>query len=438
MHQLAKRLKAKAESSGDPLDEPLQALDWWYPENEQGEPEIESVIAEINGWKTNPEAGSEGVYREGKDARGLPHHGPQISRYEELKDDGSTASGCWIYAGVLGPDGINKARRREPHGRYGHGWGFAWPADRHIIYNRASAKPDGRPWSDEKNLIWWDQEQKEWIGHDVPDFKKDKPPTYKPPPDAEGLDAQPGDAPFILHEDGLGWIFVPKGLQDGPLPTHFEPIESPVQNALYPRNTNPPIHWYTRPDNLKAPPGDPRFPYVLTTFRLTEHHTAGGMSRWLPHLAELQPEMFAEISPEMATDLGIKHGDLVTIVSLRGGIEARAMVSRRIQPIHLNGKVVYQVALPFHFGSGGPAPGGSANDLIGLCAEPNIAIHEGKACLCNVIPERMPHGPEFWSWFNEKIGSAKGPLPRHPEEPPPGAPHGGKLIPGHGQHGKTH
>ncbi len=437
MHQLAKRLIAKARASNDPLDEPLRALDWWYPENEEGEPDPESVLAEINGWRTDPSEGPKGVYKGGTDRDGKPHHGPQLEKYDELKDDGSTASGCWIYAGVIGPDGINKALRREPQGRYGHGWGFAWPNDRRIIYNRASARPDGSPWSEQKKIIWWDKEKKEWTGHDVPDFKKTKSPDYQPSPDAKGLEALPGDAPFILHEDGRGWLYVPKGLQDGPLPTHFEPIESPVKNELYSRNTNPPVNWFTRPDNPKAPPGDPRFPYVLGTFRLTEHHTAGGMSRWLSHLAELQPEMFAEISPELAHALGIQHGDRVTVVSLRGGIEVRAMVSRRIRPMHLNGKTVHQIFMPFHFGAAGPFQGGSVNDLLQLTAEPNISIHEGKVCLCNVIPEPMPRGPDFWKWFEQKARPDLG-TNRHPEEPPPGSPDGGKLIPAHGQHGKTH
>ncbi|MGZ5568282.1 MAG: formate dehydrogenase subunit alpha, partial [Limisphaerales bacterium] len=246
-----------------------------------------------------------------------------------------------------------------------------------------------------------------------------------------------GDAPFVLHEDGLGWLFVPKGLKDGPLPTHFEPIESPVQNALYSRNTNPPMHWLTRADNPKASPGDPRFPYVLGTFRLTEHHTGGGMSRWLSHLSELQPEMFAEISPQLAEQLGIEHGDFITVVTLRGGIEVRAMISRRIQPIHLNGQIVHQVFMPFHFGAAGPFKGGTANDLFELVAEPNISIPESKACLCNVIAERMPRGPGFWKWFQEKA-QPNVRANRHPEEPPAGSGWGGKLVPGHGQHGKTH
>jgi formate dehydrogenase major subunit len=437
IHQLAKRLIAKAKASNDPLDEPLRALDWWYPENEEGEPEAETILAEINGWKTDYHQGLQGVFEGGTDRDGNPHHGAQLSSYDELKDDGSTAAGCWIYTGLLGPDGVNKPRQRKAQGRYGHGWGFAWPSDRRIIYNRASARPDGAPWSEQKKIIWWDPEKQHWTGEDVPDFKKTKKPDYQPPEGAEGMEALPGDAPFILHEDGRGWLYVPRGLQDGPLPTHFEPIESPVQNALYSRNTNPPVNWFTRPDNPKASPGDPRFPYVLSTFRLTEHHTAGGMSRWLSHLSELQPEMFAELSPELAAELGIRNGDFVTVVSLRGGIEVRAMVSRRIRPVRLESKSVHQVFMPFHFGAAGPFPGGSVNDLLELTAEPNISIHEGKTCLCNVIPERMPRGPEFWKWFEAKARPGTGPN-RHPEEPPPGAPTGGQLIPAHGQHGKTH
>ena len=132
------------------------------------------------------------------------------------------------------------------------------------------------------------------------------------------------------------------------MPTHYEPLESPVKNALYSRDTNPVVNWFTRQENRFAPPGDPRFPFVLTTYRLTEHHTAGGMSRFLSHLAELQPELFAEMSPELAAELKINNGDYISIVSLRGAIESRALVSRRIRPMHLNGKTVHQIAMPFH------------------------------------------------------------------------------------------
>ncbi len=426
MHQLALRLIAKAKQSSDPLDEPLRALDWWYPEDEHGEPNMESVLAEINGWYTNPQPGADGVVFGGVDREGNPHHGPQVNGFAELKADGSTASGAWIYSGVFGRDGVNKANSRKSRDYLGHGWGFSWPSDRRIIYNRASARPDGHPWSERKKLIWWDSEK--WTGIDVAGFVQGKPPDYEPEVGAEGLDAIPGDAPFILHEDGLGWIYVPKGLKDGPLPTHYEPLESPVSNELYSRDTNPPEHWFPRSENRFAPPGDPRFPFVLTTYRLTEHHTAGGMSRFLSHLAELQPEMFAEISPELARELKISNGDYVCIVTLRSAIEARALVSRRIRPLHLNGRTVHQVALPYHYGTAGLVRGSAANDLLTISGEPNVTIMEAKACTCNIVPGRLPRGRAFSEFLN-KYATQTGPPILHPEEPQRGvATRGGGLA----------
>ncbi|HKQ40272.1 MAG TPA: molybdopterin-dependent oxidoreductase, partial [Verrucomicrobiae bacterium] len=200
MHQLALRLIAKAKQSSDPLDEPLRALDWWYPEDELGDPEMEAVLAEINGWYTDPVAGvgdpggKEGVVF-GLDREGKPHHGPQVDGFPRLKADGSTACGGWIYSGVLGPDGINKANSRNSQNYLGHGWGFVWPSDRRIIYNRASAKPTGEPWSEGKKLVWWDPGQRKWTGIDVPDFVADKAPEYRPTGNESGLAGIPGDAP---------------------------------------------------------------------------------------------------------------------------------------------------------------------------------------------------------------------------------------------------
>ena len=453
MHQLALRLIAKAKQSTDPLDEPLRALDWWYPEDEHGEPHMESVLAEINGWQTlemwerpqrrdqQPDRGTEapptledGIVF-GLDREGNPHHGPQVDGFGKLKADGSTASGCWIYSGVLGPDKINKANSRNSTNYLGHGWGFVWPSDRRIIYNRASAKPTGEPWSERKKLVWWDEGQRKWTGIDVPDFVPDKSPDYRPTGNESGLAAIPGDAPFILHEDGLGWLHVPKGLQDGPMPTHYEPLESPVHNALYARDTNPAVNWFTRQENRFAPPGDPRFPFVLTTYRLTEHHTAGGMSRFLSHLAELQPELFAEISPELAVELKIENGDYISIVSLRGAIESRALVSRRMRPVHLNGKTVHQIAMPFHFGTAGPVKGTTTNDLVPISGEPNVTIMEAKALACNIVPGRLPRGPAFGEWIKKYVPQG-GPPNLHPEQPPPGA-SPGPSAGGHSQHGVT-
>jgi formate dehydrogenase major subunit len=419
IHQLALRLIAKANAANDPLDEPLRALDWWYPEDAVGEPQMESVLAEINGWFTDPaakipDAGEKGCIMFGVDRDGNPHHGPQLNGFAELKADGSTACGAWIYSGVFGRDGVNKANSRKSRDYLGHGWGFSWPSDRRIIYNRASARPDGSPWSERKKLVWWDSEK--WTGIDVPGFVKGKAPDYEPGVDAQGLDAIPGDAPFILHEDGLGWIYVPRGLKDGPFPTHYEPLESPLSNALYSRDTNPAVRWFPRRENRFAPPADWRFPFVLTTYRLTEHHTAGGMSRFLSHLAELQPEMFAEISPQLALELNIKNGDHICIVTLRGAIEARALVSRRIRPLALNGKTVHQVALPYHYGTAGLVQGGAANDLLTISGEPNVTIMEAKACTCNIVLGRLPHGRAFAEFLNKYAPQTDSPV-LHPEEP---------------------
>lgn len=450
MHQLALRMKAKAERSEDPRDEPIRALDWWYPESEEGEPVMEAVLAEINGWRTleggarpamsrttaptgmtlNAEAAQGGpsghVHAFARD--GQPHHGPQVESFSELAEDGSTACGCWIYSGVYGPDGRNKARGREPHGLYGHGWGFVWPDDRRILYNRASARPDGRPWSERKALVWWDEAAGSWTGHDVPDFPLDKAPDYRPAPDATGMDALRGDAPFILHVEGLGRLFAPSGLRDGPLPTHYEPLESPVSNLLYGQQDNPAASRMVRPDNPFAETADPRFPHILTTYRLTEHHTAGGMSRYLSHLGELQPSMFAEISPELAAETGVSNGGWITIVARRGAIEARALVTRRIRPLRISGRVVHHVAVPFHWGSVGPQTGDSANDLVPLSAEPNVSIHEGKVLLCKVLSGRRPEGPDFVRWLERYTGGDDPSLARAMREPSGIPAHGGGYV----------
>ena len=234
----------------------------------------------------------------------------------------------------------NRANQRDPHGYLGHGWGFAWPNDCRIIYNRASARPDGKPWSEKKKLVWWDETKREWTGLDTPDFRKTHRRTRKPIlQHGHGVEALGGARPFTLHPDGVGWLYVPSGLKDGPLPTHYEPLESLFDNAYIAQATDPAAQKKERPENPYADsPGDPRFPYVLTTYRLTEHHTAGGMTRTLSHLAELQPELFAEVSPELASDAGLEHGDFATITTPRGSIEARVLVTRRMHPLWIEGR----------------------------------------------------------------------------------------------------
>ncbi len=184
-----------------------------------------------------------------------------------------------------------------------------------------------------------------------------------------------------MQADGKGWIFVASGLQDGPLPTHYEPQESIIANPIYKQQCNPSrMEWMRKKDNpYHQPYGDPRFPYLLTTYRLTEHHTAGGMSRWLSWLAELQPELFCEVSPELAAEIGLKNGGWATIRTARAEIEARVLVTQRIRPIRLNGHILHQVGLPYHWSSKGLVTGDAANELFPFVADPNVAIMETKA-----------------------------------------------------------
>jgi formate dehydrogenase major subunit len=374
MFHLGRRLKAKAAADPRPRNVGLNALTWSYTtRGAHDEPDVEEILEEINGYTVAD--------------RKL------VSTYKELEADGSTASGCWIYTGVIPEHGHNKSQGRDPHGPYGHGWGYAWPSDRRILYNRASARPDGQPWSERKRLVWWDAGRKHWTGDDVADFAETKAPDYTPPADASGDDALAGDQPFIMHPDGVGWLYVPSGLKDGPLPAHYEPLETPVGNPFYPQHTsNPAADRMERPDNAYAAANDPRFPYVLTTYRLTEHHTGGGMSRFLSHLAELQPELFCELSPQLAADVGVAHGEYVTVVTPRGLVEARAMVTARVPPLVINGRTVHQIALPYHFGSRGLVTGDVVNDLLAISEEPNVRIFESKALMCDLIPGRRPRG----------------------------------------------
>ena len=369
MYHLGRRLKEKARGLTGRRYEPLQNLTWDYSTHgRHAEPNAEEILQEINGYTVAD--------------RQL------LENFDKLKNDGSTACGCWIYSGIFPKPGLNRANQREPEDLYGHGWAFSWPKDIRVLYNRASARPDGTPWSEAKKLVWWDAENKQWTGRDTPDFFKEKPPDD--PGSDKGAKGIPGDKPFILHPDGVGWIFVSSGLKDGPLPAHYEPLESLFRNPMYPEQQhNPPAKKKERTDNPYAVgPGDPRFPYVLTTYRLTEHHTAGGMSRTLSHLAELQPELFCEISPELAADLDIEHGDWVTIVSPRALVSARALITPRMRPLWVEGQTVHQVGLPYHWGWKGVVKGDVTNDLLAISEEPNVRIMETKALVCNVVKGR--------------------------------------------------
>ena len=284
-------------------------------------------------------------------------------------------------------------------------WGWAWPADTRLLYNRASADPQGRPWSERKRYVWWDAEEGRWTGVDHPDFKEDKPPGFEPDADAKGMEAIRGSTPYIAHPDGLGWIWAPSGLVDGPVPTHYEPHESPFANPLYAQGTNPLRQRFDRPDNRYNPsdgdPGAEVFPYVMTTHRLTEHHTAGGMSRTLPYLAELQPEMFCEVGPGLAAERGLQHGGWATLVTARTAIEARVLVTDRVRPLRVMDRVVHQIGVPYHWGRRGLVTGDAGNELTSLVLDFNVHISEFKSLTCDIVPGRRPRGPALEAFVAE-------------------------------------
>src|SRR4029079_6715706 len=317
-----------------------------------------------------------------------------LSGYTELRADGSTSCGCWIYCGCFA-DGVNQARRRKPGSEQSWvapEWGWAWPANRRILYNRASAAPDGTPWSERKRYVWWDADAGTWTGKDVPDFVPDRAPDHVPEPGAKGSDAIGGKDPFIMQTDGKAWLFAPLGVADGPMPTHYEPPESPVRNPLYGRQNNPSRRTLSDPSNPINPSYSEVFPYVFTPSRLTEHHTAGAMSRTLPYLTELQPEPFCEVSPRLAAERGLEHGGWATIVTNRAAIEARVLVTERLRSLRLGDRFVEQVGLPYHWGRNGIRQGDSANDVVNVTMDPNVYIQD-KVGTCDIRAGRRPRGP---------------------------------------------
>jgi formate dehydrogenase major subunit len=384
-YHLGRRLKELYAESLDPKDAPIQSLTWDYPTSGAAqEPSAEAILKEVNGY-TWPE-------RE------------QIADFKDLKDDGSTACGCWIYTGVFPKNDRNQTRAREPDPPDGPGthlnWGFAWPSNRRIMYNRASADPSGQPWSERKAYMRWDphagpEGKGAWVGPDQPDFSIEKPPDYEPDwskAPLEGMDAIDGRSPFMMSADGKAWLFAPSGLKDGPLPTHYEPVESPVRNPVYTRQDSPVAKKWARPDNPYHEVGDPRYPYVMTTYRLTEHHSGGIPTRMVPSTAELQPEAFVELSPELADVLEVQNLDWVTVSTARGEVEAKALVTERMRPLDIDGRRVHQVGMPWHFGWLGYASGDIANTLSAIVGDPNTTIHEGKAFTCNVRKGRLQRG----------------------------------------------
>ncbi len=403
IYHLGRRLQALYQDSQLERDRVIRQVQWELPikpgEEELQEPDLSQVALEISGYN-------------------VATHGP-VAGFADLKDDGSTACGCWIYSGMVAPDGSNRAAYRQgdpvgvalgdPDFTNHSGWGFAWPANRRLLYNRASADPAGRPWSERKKLVWWQpdpqggqaspgeevagehhgdattpQHAGKWVGYDVPDFPLQKAPSTPAAPQGLGMEAHSGADPFIMMADGVGQLFVPTGLVDGPLPTHYEALESPVANPVYRQQSNPAQKTKSRPGNELNPALSPDYPHVVTTYRLTEHHTSGAMSRWVPWLSELQPELFAEINPVLAAETGLENGDWATLVTSRGELEMRVLVTGRLTPLNINGQVIHQIGLPYHWGSKGIVTGDVVNNMVPLSEESNVHIHEAKSFTANL------------------------------------------------------
>jgi len=403
MDRLVKAIKGVYEGSQEAKDRPILDLAWDYGDP----PDVERAAMEVNGYALEDVKDSTGkvLVEKGKLI-------PGFATIASAADPGTIACGCWIFSGYFADadDGTGtkmpavKRRGQKDPGEmsfYPY-WGFTWPANRRILYNRASAKPDGTPWAEDKKVIWWDATADsgskdaqgnpilgKWVGNDVPDFAATKKPGAKADPAKTGLSTQSGTDPFIMRPDGKGGLFAPSGTAaaDGPLPEHYEPLESPVKNVLSGTQNDPAIKiWNTDKD---ADVGDAvgtsdEFPIICTTYRLCEQWQAGAMSRNLPWLAEAQPEMFLEMSKELAEERGIKNGEKVKVRSARGEIEMVAMVTARWKPITLDGKTVHEVGMPWHYGWQGIATGPSANELTPHVGDANTMIPEYKAFLVDV------------------------------------------------------
>ena len=305
--------------------------------------------------------------------------GQQLPGFAWLRDDGSTASGNWLYCGSWTEAGAQMQRRgtEDPSGLgvYAN-WGWSWPANRRVLYNRASCDVAGKPWDAARAQVWWNEAQQKWLGNDVPDFKVDSPPK-----DHMG--------PFIMNPEGVGRIFAPgAALVDGPFPEHYEPIESPVANALHPQQNNNPMakRFKSAADKIGTPAEG--YNIICTTYRLTEHYHYWTKNN--PMNVQLVPEPFVEIPAELANDLGVRGGEHLKVSSARGHYIAKAMVTRRIKPMTIDGKRVYQIGIPIHWGYRGIAEDEGrtgltlANQLSAAITDPNANTPEFKGFLVKV------------------------------------------------------
>jgi formate dehydrogenase major subunit len=370
MAQLYTRLQALYQKEGGAFPDPILNLNWPY--KDPGEPAPVEVAKELNG------SALADVPDPADPTKLLLQKGKQVSGFGVLRDDGTTACGCWIYSGCFTEAGNNMARRdtTDPDntGAYSK-WAFSWPANRRILYNRASADLQGKAWDPSRKLIEWDGSK--WSGYDVPDIA----PTAKP--DQVG--------PFIMNQEGTARLWVRGLMVDGPFPTHYEPFESPVANLVAPAvRGNPAARVFK--DDLAAfasASEHAQYPYLGTSYRLTEH-----FHFWTKHSklnAIMQPEFFVEIGEELAKEKGIEKGSWVRVWSKRGSVKAKAVVTKRIKPLQVDGKTMHIVGVPLHWGFVGETKKGfGPNSLTPFVGDANTDTPEFKAFLVNIEPLNPP------------------------------------------------
>jgi formate dehydrogenase major subunit len=365
--QIYLRLKALYQKEGGAVPEPIVNLDWRY--KDPGEPSPDELAKELNG------AALEDIMDPNDPTKVLFAKGKQLSGFAALRDDGKTNGACWIYSGSYTEAGNQMARRDtsdpDETGAYSK-WTWSWPANRRILYNRASADINGKAWDPSRKLIEWDGSK--WAGYDVPDIG----PTMKP--DVVG--------PFIMNPEGSARLFTRGMMRDGPFPAHYEPFESPVANAIAPKVRGNPVARVFKGDLEQF--GDAKeFPYAATSYRLTEH-----FHFWTKHVqinASLQPEFFVEISEQLAEEKKIKSGSWVRVWSKRGSVKAKAVVTKRIVPLICDGKPVHIVGIPLHWGFMGAARKGfGPNSLTPYVGDANIETPEYKAFLVDIEPITGP------------------------------------------------
>jgi len=349
--------------------DPILNLTWSY--TDPSNPSLAEVLKEING-KTFVDA-EDPVTKQQLKA------GQQLPGFAWLKDDGTTACGNWIYCGAYTEAG-NLTARRDPSDPSGMGvhqnWAWSWPANRRVLYNRASCNLDGKPWDASRRQVWWNTDLQKWVGNDVPDFK---------------VDSNPKDrlGPFIMNPEGVGRIFGPlSAFADGPFPEHYEPTESPIENPLHPAHSkNPVVRRFKTPDD-KFGTTQEGFDIICTTYRLTEHYHYWTKNN--PMNVQLVPEPFVEIPEELAQERGIRGGDVVKVSSVRGTYIAKAMVTKRIKHMMIAGKKTYQIGIPIHWGYRGIAEDEDkthrtlTNQLSPAVVDPNAYTPEFKGFLVKV------------------------------------------------------